>query len=92
MFDLLFIGLLFIFSVILGIEGIRKWRESRQTGFLIGGVISIFAGLIFITTLSSGFGMLALAIIIRVVTGFVSRRAESSHIEGSSETEESEAR
>ena len=92
MFDIIFIGLLVLFSAILVIEGIRKWRVTRQTGYLIGGLVSVIAGLLFIIDFSSGFYMLALAMIIRVVTGFVSRRDETELVERSSKTEDPEAR
>jgi len=92
MFDILFIGILVLFSVILGFEGIKKWRKLGQTSYLIGGVISILAGLVFFVDLSTGFYVLALAMLIRIVVGFVSRRSESEQMEGSHEIKENEAR
>jgi len=92
MFDALFTGVLVLFCIILAIEGIQKWKKSEQAGFLIAGVVSILAGLAFIIDLSSGFYILALAIIIRIIAGFVSRKTKSSGIEDAHDVEKPELR
>ncbi len=81
MWDFTFIGLLILFSIIFGIDGIRKWKEIGKKSYLVAGIISIIAGLFFLIDLSSGFSILVLAAIIRVFGSFGSKKTENEEEE-----------
>ena len=77
MWDLTFIGLLILFSIIFGIDGIRKSKDLGKKSYLVAGIISLIAGLFFLIDLSSGFSVLVLAAIIRVIASFGSKKPEN---------------
>ena len=77
MWDLTFIGLLILFSIIFGIDGIRKSKDKGKKGYLVAGIISLIAGLFFLIDLSSGLSVLVLAAIIRVIASFGSKNPEN---------------
>ena len=76
MWDFLFVGLLIIFSLLFGIDGIRKWRGIGKSSYLVAGIISIIAGLLFLIDITSGFYILALAAIIRVISSLGSKNKD----------------
>ena len=76
MWDFTFIGLLVLFSILFGIDGIRKSNDLGRKSYLVAGIISIIAGLFFLIDLSSGLSVLVLAAIIRVIASFGSKKPE----------------
>ncbi len=76
MFNILFIGVLVLLSVLLGISGLKKWKELNQKSYLIVGIVSILAGLVFVIDVYTGFYILALAVIVRVIGSYLSGKTK----------------